>query len=164
MGSIFLKCCVPAVLLAATSSFVFAAASQTGVDTPNASLERTSETARQATSPLRTLLSDNAVAETENCIYARNVRSVEILDERAIVLRGSHDRYWLNEFRHKCAGLRKNMTLSLSRYGSQICANDRVQAQERGDIGPIASCRLGKFQPVAEEQVASLKAELDGAR
>ena len=150
MGSIMLKLCALASLLLVSSL----ASAENTPRAPSANED----------SALGTLLRDTRLADTEDCIYARNVRSVEILDERAIVLRGSHDRFWLNEFKHKCVGLQKNMTLSLSRYGSQICANDRVQAQERGDIGPIASCRLGKFQPVAVEQVATLKAEVAGAR
>ena len=113
---------------------------------------------------LHSLLGAQPVAEAADCVYARDVRTIEVLDERGIVLRGSHDRYWVNEFKHKCAGLRKNMVMSLNRYGSQICANDRLEAKERGDIGSIASCRLGKFQPIAMEQVATLKAELAGAR
>ena len=117
---------------------------------------------KEAAVDLNTLLGAEPVAQATDCVYARDVRTIEVLDERGIVLRGTHDRYWINQFKHKCAGLRKNMVLNLSRYGSQICANDRVQAQERGDIGPIASCRLGKFQPVALEQVTTLKAELAG--
>ena len=97
-----------------------------------------------------------------NCVYARDVRSIEILNEDVVVIRGSRGRYWLNEFHNRCSGLRKNMVLSIARYGSQLCANDRVEAHDRGlvSIGPAASCRLGEFQPVAVEQVATLKAEL----
>ncbi|MEM7099525.1 MAG: hypothetical protein AAF541_14770 [Pseudomonadota bacterium] len=115
---------------------------------------------------LVSLLDVQNEAEIENCIYARDIRTVEVLDERGLVIRGSHDRFWVNQFVHKCAGLQKNMVLNFKRYGSQICANDRVAAQDRATdgFGAIASCRLGKFQPVVMEQIATLKAELGGAQ
>ena len=115
---------------------------------------------------LSDLLDNTNASEVENCLYAREIRSVEVLDERGLVIRGSHDRYWVNEFAHKCAGLQKNMVLNFKRYGSQVCANDRVSAQDRvfDGFGPLTSCRLGKFQPVAMEQVVTLKAELAGGQ
>ncbi len=99
----------------------------------------------------------------KDCVYARDIQQFEVLDEGTLLLDGKFDRIWVNRLRTHCAGLRKNMIISVSRFGSQICANDRITATDRGAVageGPVASCRLGKFEPVDPEQLAALRASL----
>jgi len=104
-----------------------------------------------------------ADSEPTNCLYARDVKQFEILDNKHLLLIGRFDRRWLNRLKTQCAGLRKNMVLNVSRFGSQICANDRITATSRGAVrgeGPTANCLLGQFEPVTLEQVAQLKKSL----
>ena len=101
--------------------------------------------------------------EPTNCVYARDVKQFEILNDSTLLLIGRHDRRWVNRLNTRCAGLRKNMVLNVSRFGSQICANDRITATSRGAVrgeGPVANCLLGKFEPVTPEQVATLRQSL----
>ncbi len=96
--------------------------------------------------------------EPSNCIKVRLVRSVEIVNEKILILRGTHGRYWLNKLRNQCHGLRDDMMLAVHRYGTQICANDRFEAQERTSVSPFTiSCRWGQFEPLVIEQVAVIK-------
>ena len=104
-----------------------------------------------------------ASESAENCIYARDVKQFEILSDEIILLHGKFDRLWVNRLKARCAGLHKNMIVQLDRYGSQMCANDRFKAQERGTLvgeGTFTSCRLGPFEEVLVEQVATLKRSL----
>jgi uncharacterized protein DUF6491 len=104
-----------------------------------------------------------ADSEPTNCVYARDVKQFEILDNEHLLFIGRLDRRWLNRLKTRCAGLRKNMIINVSRFGSQICANDRITATSRSAVrgeGPVANCLLGQFEPVSLEQVAQLKASL----
>jgi hypothetical protein len=99
----------------------------------------------------------------KDCVYARDIQQFEVLDEGTLLLHGKFDRLWVNRLHTRCAGLRKNMIISVSRFGSQICANDRITATDRGAVsgeGPVASCRLGEFEAVDTEQLAALRASL----
>ncbi len=104
-----------------------------------------------------------ADSEPTNCVYARDVKQFEILDNEHLLFIGRLDHRWLNRLKTRCAGLRKNMVLNISRFGSQICANDRITATSRGAVrgeGPVANCLLGQFESISLEQVAQLKASL----
>ncbi len=104
-----------------------------------------------------------ALAETgeaDDCVYAREVKQFEILDNETLLLYGKLDKIWLNRLGNRCAGLRDNMAVYLERRGSQICANDRFSARRHGDIGPAARCRLGAFEPITKEQIPALKQAL----
>ncbi|XOV84768.1 MAG: hypothetical protein ACFHXK_06520 [bacterium] len=96
-------------------------------------------------------------ADATDCVYARDVQQFEVVDDKTLLIIGRLDRRWLNRLNTRCAGLRKNMVLNVSRYGSQLCANDRVTATFRGALsgeGPAASCRLGQFEPLPVAPVA----------
>ena len=104
-----------------------------------------------------------ADTEPTNCVYARDVKQFEVLNDETLLLIGRLDRRWVNRLNTRCAGLRKNMVLNISRFGSQMCANDRVTATSRGAVrgeGPVANCLLGKFEAVSPEQVATLRQSL----
>lgn len=115
--------------------------------------------------PLQALeLEPVAAAESTDCVRVREVRGMDVLNQEMVLLRGSHDRYWLSRLPNKCAGLRDSMILSLNVYGSKYCKNDRFEAADRG--GPLAlaattSCRFGAFEPVTMEQVAVIKQAVD---
>ncbi len=101
-------------------------------------------------------------ATGEDCVYARDVRSVEVLSDDMLLMHGRADRLWLNRLHTRCTGLDDDMILEFARYGSKICSNDRLEARERleGFSGIGASCRLGKFESVAIEQVQALRQSL----
>ncbi|MFT7651154.1 MAG: hypothetical protein ACI9ON_002025 [Limisphaerales bacterium] len=96
-----------------------------------------------------------AEVKLEACVSARQVRNIEVIDEQMLVLRGTADRFWLSRLPNKCAGLEDRMYLSIERYGSKICANDRFTASESS--GFRMSCRFGKFEPVVQATVAAVK-------
>lgn len=93
----------------------------------------------------------------ENCLYARQIKDMEVLDEQHILVRGSGQRFWLSALRTSCDGLDERKLLSVHRYGSKLCANDRFDVQDRGGFTVRTACRFGEFQPVASEQVPGLR-------
>ena len=101
--------------------------------------------------------------DTDRCIYARKIRSIDVVDEQMLALRGTAGRYWLSRLPHKCAGLSDRLVLSIDRYGSRICSNDRFVASEREAVFET-SCRFGEFEPVTKETVVTLKAAVDEQR
>lgn len=104
---------------------------------------------------------------TTDCVYARDIQQFEVLDEGTLLLYAKFDRLWVNRLHTRCAGLRKNMIINVSRFGAQICSNDRITATDRGAIageGPVASCRLGSFDAVDKDQLATLRASLQAER
>ena len=101
--------------------------------------------------------------EAKACVYARDVKRFEILSDELLLLHAKSDRLLLNRLATRCSGLRKNMVLQVGRYGSQLCANDRIEAHHSGALageGFAKSCRLGKFEDIAPEQLAALRRSL----
>ena len=101
---------------------------------------------------------DSVVGENKSCIYARNIRDIEVIDEQTIAIRVKSKEYWVNHLANRCAGLRKNMLFKVSRYGSQLCAQDRLTAQHRGlSAGSTRTCILGEFAPANAASINSMK-------
>ena len=106
--------------------------------------------------PLKPVLGD-----PESCLSSRQVRNIEIISDKLVVLKGTHNRYWINQLPQKCVGLDDNMVLRTETFGHRICRNDRFEASEPFDSGPfVAECRWGMFEPAALEQIAMIKSEL----
>ncbi|NKC01345.1 MAG: hypothetical protein GKR90_22995 [Pseudomonadales bacterium] len=100
--------------------------------------------------------------EASECLSARAVRSMEVVNEELVIVHGSHNRFWVNRLLHKCTGLTDDMLLKLEPWGGRFCKNSRFEARDRFHDGPYTvSCRWGKFEPAALEQVAMIKSELD---
>ena len=110
--------------------------------------------------PLSEVESEGEV-EPVDCIPSREIKNMEVVNDRVVVLHGTRDRFWVNKLRHRCHGLRYNMALKVIPWAGRFCANDRFEARERFQGGAyMISCRWGEFEPAAIEQVALIKAEL----
>lgn len=111
------------------------------------------------------LLQEVVGSETEGqrCLPVRQLERFEIMNRELLLMHGRADRLWVNKMPRKCAGLRKNMLVSLELFGSQICKNDVFKARDRGlaDFGYHTSCRLGTFEAVSAEQVVMLRRSLE---
>jgi hypothetical protein len=118
----------------------------------------------QGTVPAENLIDAPAAGETKTCVYARDIKRFEILSDELFLLYAKSDRVLLNRLATRCSGLRKNMVLQIGRYGSQLCANDRIEAHHRGALageGFATSCRLGDFESIVPEQVVVLRRSLE---
>jgi len=103
-------------------------------------------------------------AETERCLFTREIRSTEILDEQHLVFQLSGKRLYLVQFQYTCPGLRRGVSIVYESYNSRLCRLDQIRAFEPGPAIPNPPCTLPGFMPVEKEQVAQLRESLKSKR
>ena len=93
------------------------------------------------------------------CIPLRSIQEIEILDDRNIIFRVGSNNYYLNNLPYRCSGLRRNDTIMYRTSINEICDVDVITVLD--DIGPGfqagASCGLGRFTPVNQEEIKMLR-------
>ena len=112
--------------------------------------ERLDELLEQALVP-------GAYTEQSNCLYTRAYRDVKVLNDRVLLFEGV-GRYWLNRLKRKCAGLTRDMVLTIEHTGLSVCAADRAQGRIRISGPPVgsATCSLGPFEEIDEVHARAL--------
>lgn len=107
---------------------------------------------------LEQLTTDTEYATTRRCLSTFEYRQVEVLDDRHLLFR-DRNRYWLNELRSRCPGLRRHDTLLFERRSPRLCALDTAEVIQRflfwRRTGPV--CTLGEFHELTEPQAALLR-------
>ncbi len=110
-------------------------------------------------------LGEAEYTEGVRCLPVYSYNSVDILDNRHVVFKGTGGRLWLNRLRNRCTGLRRNDTLKFDVRASQLCSLDTFEAISLNVVGPTrtsATCSLGEFMPITKEQLDGIKAALEG--
>jgi hypothetical protein len=121
---------------------------------------------------LDALLSEAAEADAygkpEHCLYRRKYRDIDIINDNLLIF-SKGNKYWVNELKHRCVGLRRDMVLHSVLTGiSSLCSNDLIYANRRFDMNqgfmpsgrPVmvrATCTLGDFKPISEAYAQSLR-------
>ncbi len=96
--------------------------------------------------------------ETVNCLRVRQIKSLDVVGDQMVVVRGSHERYWLSRLPTRCTGANRDMYVSLDVRGSSICRNDTFSLTQRGiPSGFRTSCNFGDFESISVEQAELLK-------
>jgi len=109
-------------------------------------------------------LAEEEYAEQIRCLATYTYNSVEVLDNRHVVFKGTGGRLWLNRLRNRCLGLRRYDTLKFELRSSQVCDLDTFESISTSLGGPTrisATCSLGTFTPMTEEQLEAVKAALE---
>lgn len=101
---------------------------------------------------------------TERCIFTRDIRTVEILDQQHVVFELSRKELYLVQFPYVCHGLRRNSSLIYETRSGRLCRLDQVRPFEPGEGIPNPPCTLPGFMPVQKEQVVQLKDSLKAKR
>ena len=105
-------------------------------------------------------LTEEDYRETKDCIWNRQIDSIEILDESLVVFRGRvGGKIWLNKLVNACPGLRQDMVPVTGNRSGSVCRMSQMAAQPRS-ITPFEEpvvCWLGKFEAIGEEQLEALK-------
>ncbi len=112
-------------------------------------------------------LASEQYAKPERCISTMQYDSMEVLDQRHVLFKGSGDRFWLNELRMPCIGLRRDSTPVIRLRDTQLCDMDTFQAVD--DMLGVwnrtsATCSLGQFTPITREQADGIRQALKEAR
>ena len=102
-------------------------------------------------------LPESDYREMTRCLSTHAYRNVEILSDRYLLFKGTHDRVWVNRLRQRCSGLRRNVVLQFRLSGSNICANDLVSVWNPLFRSIGASCALGQFEEIDEQRAVALQ-------
>lgn len=95
---------------------------------------------------------------TTDCILLNQIDNTRIVDERHLLFFMRGDRIWLNRLPNDCPGLRERTPYMLDTRINRLCNLDFITVLNRVGSGLMrgASCGLGMFRAVREEDVARL--------
>ena len=106
------------------------------------------------------------VVETD-CIQARRIESMEVIDQKHIIVEMKAENYFLIQFKNNCQDLRKNMPVWYERRNARLCRFDIIKGvRDMGFYGyePGMSCFIPGFQSVSKEQVVLIRDSIKKAR
>ena len=101
--------------------------------------------------------------EGERCIDIRRISHTDVVDENNILFYMRGGVIYRNALPHKCRSLKHDRAFMYRTSTSRLCDVDIITALYDYGFGftPGASCGLGKFYPITEEEAKALKAPPD---
>jgi len=98
---------------------------------------------------------EEATGESERCINARSIRGADVIDDNYVLFRVQGRRLYLNALPKSCKGLSRDRRFSYETYTRSLCEQDtiRVLREAGGGIYDGRACKLGRFQPITEEDL-----------
>jgi hypothetical protein len=107
-------------------------------------------------------LDDSEYVDEKRCLRSHEYNKVEIINSGHLVFKGRKNRIWLNTLRNNCSGLRKGMAMQFEMHGRRVCRLDFFKGIRSFNDRhtPTATCTLGSFEQVTEEQLALLEESL----
>ncbi len=126
---------------------------------------------RCSTVPILFLAASLAVAETtdesadsadddesKRCINSRLVRSTDVVNDGNILFYMRGGQIYLNKLPAACPGLARDRRFSYVSYSRSLCRLDRINVLREAGFGTYEgrSCKLGRFWPVTQEDIAYL--------
>lgn len=102
----------------------------------------------------------------KQCVQLTSIRHISILDSSHIVFYMNGGKRYLNTLPYTCSGLKMSGTIMYRTSLSQLCDLDIITVLESvgGEYRPGASCGLGTFEPITDQEITKLKAELKKAK
>ena len=106
------------------------------------------------------------VEGTEDCVRIRAIRRTEVLDDRNVLFHMTGGRIYRNFLPRRCPSLSMRKAFMYETRINQLCRADRITIVDSVGIGAMRgpSCGLGRFYPVSENEVKSLKEQIERAR
>ena len=106
--------------------------------------------------------------EDPRCLPTNRIRKVDVIDEKHVSFQVSRDKYYLVQFKYRCAGLRRGRPVMYEPRGiNQLCALDGLRGLYESTMGsytPAMRCSIPGFQSVTKEQLSLLKDALEAER
>ena len=88
-------------------------------------------------------LQEEDYREERNCLWRRQVKDVEVIDENLLVFHGRiRGKIWLNKLSRECRGLHRNMIINTTSQGGSICRMSLVGARPPGRKPLRAACAV----------------------
>jgi len=97
--------------------------------------------------------------QPERCIELSKIRDMKVLSNRTIAFRTGVRRYEVNSLPYPCPGLREDTPILYRTSLDRLCNVDVITVLEDTGFGymPAASCGLGKFVPMNENELKQLE-------
>ncbi len=101
-----------------------------------------------------------------HCLSLIRIKNSDILDSQHILFETVGGKYYLNQLPHNCPGLSHDDAFMYRTSLNKLCDLDVITLLDDHGFGllPGASCGLGVFEPISEEQIAGLKQSLEAAK
>ena len=104
----------------------------------------------------------------DQCLPARRIRGVDVLDGRTLVFDMGRHRSYLVRLNRQCFGLRRNTPISYEIHGGRLCKHDGIRALENWGVNrlvPGPRCAIPSFieindieRSVVQDRIAADKA------
>lgn len=104
---------------------------------------------------------DIALEGGEKCIDTRRVRRTEVIDDRNILFYMKNGEIYRNQLPRRCSSLRQEKRFMYRTSLSRLCDIDMITVLYSGgsSMNKGATCSLGKFYPVSEDEAKALRGE-----
>jgi len=115
---------------------------------------------------------DDGDSEEQVCIYPRNVRTFDAIDDQHIYVREGSDKHFLLTMQTRCFNLRSAMGIAFKDTTSRTCSNGFGEIVYRDRMGSpgrrMESCRIDTIERVESKQdaesVVEARKEADNQR
>ena len=150
----------PTVLLMLSGALTCLGAEPEPTDTRDQPVDNASDVEKILDNPL----ADDDYREERTCLWQRQIKSVEIIDENFVIFRGRlRNKVWLNKFTQPCVGLTGDMLVTTHARNGSICRFDTLDARPRGasPFHTAVRCYLGSFEGIDEVQAEAMKSAVE---
>lgn len=118
-------------------------------------------------SPVAIVVADEVLEEDtleeggKKCIDTRRIRRTDIIDNQNILFYMRGGEIYRNHLPNRCPSLRRGTTFSYRSTISRLCDIDIITIlyNQGSGLSRGASCGLGKFLPITEDEVQALKGD-----
>ena len=102
---------------------------------------------------------DLVAGPPEQCLSLIRIDRSEVIDDRNIIFHMQNDDLYRNQLPYRCPGLALHDTFMYRTSLNQLCHLDIITVMDSIGFGlsPGASCGLGHFYPITEEQAEKLR-------
>ncbi len=102
---------------------------------------------------------DLAAGPPEQCLSLIRIDRSEVIDDRNIIFHMQNGDLYRNQLPYRCPGLSLHDTFMYRTSLNQLCNLDIITVMDNIGFGlsPGASCGLGHFYPITEEQADKLR-------
>jgi len=100
-----------------------------------------------------------AAGPPEQCLSLIRIDRSEVIDDRNIIFHMKNGDLYRNQLPYRCPGLALHDTFMYRTSLNQLCHLDIITVMDSIGFGlsPGASCGLGHFYPITEEQAEKLR-------
>ncbi len=112
-----------------------------------------------AAAPQATPSADPGSEKVQRCLQLSRLDRTEVLNDHQILFQTQGHKSYVNTLPYPCPGMRRDSTLMFRTSIDLVCDVDVVTIVDQLGWGlqPRASCGLGKFDPVDEDEVKQLR-------